>query len=587
MAQNVKEKIPIGPTLRRLLRIAGGQQVWLAVSLVIVVLEAATNLGFNQGLARFIDTVSQKDAVGFWYWFWFSGAFSVAGIPLSYFRALLINLFSERTMTRLRLMIAQRSAVLPMRSLEERHSGDMLAVINADLQKLKDMTGGLLLDIVSNIVMGLAALGMLIAISWQLTLVSLIMMPVFFMLMSRINQPMAQRSNEVQEAIGKTTSVAQDGLSGLMVTKAFNLEKVMDARYHQANQMALWKGLALARLRAITQSTGFGVAIFPFLITLGFGGYLAITGKLTFGFLMAFINLMNFVANPIASLPTQFARMSEAAGAGKRVFDLLDSEVERTGGESFQVMEDAAAVRVVDVAFHYDAADPVLEGVSFTAPAGQVTAIVGPSGGGKSTVFKLLLGYFPVVKGEVKLFGHDLRDWSLTAARRHIAVVAQDTYLFPVSLAENIALGKPGATQEEIEKAARQANIHDFIASLPQGYQTLAGERGARLSGGQKQRLSLARAIMKDAPILLLDEPTSALDSESEALVQEALDRFMAGRTTIVIAHRLATIRAAQQVLVLAEGRITERGTHDELLARGGRYYDLYHRQFAETGLTA
>ena len=241
------------------------------------------------------------------------------------------------------------------------------------------------------------------------------------------------------------------------------------------------------------------------------------------------------------------------------------------------------------VSFTYKENEPaVLKDISLDIRKGQTVAIVGPSGGGKSTLIKLILGYYPLSAGNMKLFGHNLNDWKLSAAREQMAFVAQDTYLFPVSIGENIRLGKPGASQSEVESAARMANIHDFITSLPQGYDTPAGEWGSRLSGGQKQRISLARAILKDAPILLLDEPTSALDTESERLVQQALDSFTrAGqpdaRTTVVIAHRLSTIQNADRVLVLSSGEIVEQGTHDELLAKGGLYLDLYRRQFEQS----
>jgi ABC-type multidrug transport system fused ATPase/permease subunit len=368
-----------------------------------------------------------------------------------------------------------------------------------------------------------------------------------------------------------------------MVTRAFNLAGIMDDRFRQMNQKALGKGLLLTRLQAVADGSGAVFGVLPFLITFGFGGYLAINGHLTFGNLMAFVVMLNFVANPLSSLPRSIASISEASGAAQRMYQLLDQDTERTDGQNLALDEQVSTViRTEHVDFAYDE-ESVLEDVSLSVHRGQTVAIVGPSGGGKSTMLKLLLGFYPVEEGRLYLFEQDLNRWSLPSAREQMAFVAQDTYLFPVSIAENIACGKPGATQEEIERAARMANIHEYIISLPEGYSTLVGERGVRLSGGQRQRLSLARAILKDAPILLLDEPTSALDTESEAMVQEALERFMAGRTTIVIAHRLSTIRNADWVLVLEGGRIVEQGTHDELMSRRGRYQELYLRQFDET----
>jgi len=584
MSGESNQKIPIWPTIRRFLKLSGRNQAWLYIAMGIVVLETTFNITSNFALARFIDAVSAKQASVFILYLGVTLGLQATAIPLTYLRTRSVGLFSERTLAGLRDRIAAQATVLPMRYLEERHTGDVLAVLDADLTRLKKLTASSLIDGVSQSLLAVAALVALFVISWPLALVSTLLIPVMFLIMSRLNQPIARRAQEMQQAIGDTVSIAQDGLGGLMVTRAFNLAGVMDDRFRQANQKAMGKGLALTRFQAAADGSGAVFGVLPFLITFGFGGYLAIHGHLTFGNLSAFIIMLNFVANPLSSLPQIIASIGEASGAAQRMIQILDQDAERTDGKRFPFDEKAAVVRLEHVDFAYGA-ETVLKDVSLSVQPGQTVAVVGPSGGGKSTLLKLLLGFYPLEENRLFLFEQDLNDWSLRSAREHMALVAQDTYLFPVSIAENIACGKPGASQAEIERAARMANIHEYIVSLPEGYRTLVGERGVRLSGGQRQRISLARAILKDAPILLLDEPTSALDTESEALVQEALERFMAGRTTIVIAHRLSTIRDAHRVLVLEAGRIVEEGSHDELMSRAGRYKELYLRQFDETDL--
>jgi ABC-type multidrug transport system fused ATPase/permease subunit len=587
MAEATQQKIPVWPTIRRLLKLSGRNQFWLYGAFLVAVLETAATIAWNRTLAQFIDAVTTGAYATYLQYLWLTLLIISSGIPLGYLHTRTIGLFSEKTLALLREKIAAHAARVPMRYLEERHTGDLLSVVNADLAKLKNLTANALLNVVSQSIMAIAAMVTLYVISWQLALASTLLIPLMLVIMGRLNQPVAQRTQEMQAEIGETVSVAQDGLGGLMVTKAFNLGQVMEQRFHASNQKVLAKGLQVSRLQAAADANGSIFGVLPFLITFGFGGYLTIAGHLSFGNLMAFINLLNFVANPLGSLPPAFASIAEASGAAQRIFDFLDQPPERSGGEDFSAQNDAASiVRLEHVNFTYGE-EPILKDLNLDIRAGETVAVVGPSGGGKSTLLKLILGFYPTAAGSLSLFKHDLNEWSLPAARKQMSFVAQDTYLFPVSIAENIACGHPGAGQAEIERAARLANIHDFIASLPEGYQTLVGERGARLSGGQRQRISLARAILKDAPLLLLDEPTSALDTESEALVQEALERFMVGRTTVVIAHRLSTIRDANRVLVLEAGSIIEEGTHEELISREGRYRELYLRQFEDTGLAA
>jgi ABC-type multidrug transport system fused ATPase/permease subunit len=584
---------PVVPSIRRLLKIAGRQSAWLYAALAFDLILAVLSILGIDFMRRIFDAVLAGQTATFWHYTWLLLALNIPGALFSYLKTRGIGLFSERTQAKLRQAIAAHSTLLPVSYLEQRHSGDLLSVLNADLAKLKTLLSDNLKDFFFQTVRFVFALTYIISINWVLALVSTILTPAIFILISRLTQPVSQRSEEMQDEIGQVNSLAQDSLSGAMVVKSFNLAAILDERFHLANMKALKKGLVVARYWSLINGLSFGLIIMPFIIAMGLGGYLVIDKNMTFGGLFAFINLLNFVVNPLGSLPGIIASIGEACGAAQRVFKLIDSPGERQDGailgskavalpfDSLAATETAPAIQFKDVSFAYSADSPVLKHVSLSIPRGQTVAIVGPSGGGKTTLLKLILGYYPLPDEAVQLFGADLNAWQLSAARQQMAFVAQDTYLFPVSLGENIGCGRPGASQAEIENAARQANIHEFIAGLPEGYATNAGEWGARLSGGQKQRISLARAILKDAPILLLDEPTSALDAESEALIQEALDRFARQRTTVVVAHRLSTIKNANRVVVLQEGQIIEEGTHAELIARGGLYLELYQGQFA------
>lgn len=572
---------PFFSSISRLLQLAGRHKTWFYVTLVVDLIQAVLIVVQYNFLRKLFDAVQASDRQGFLTILLYWVVIALVVVPLTFFRTRSLGWFSERTLADIRQKVAVRLNGLPVGYMEERHSGDFLSVINADLAKVKTLTGSSLLDLYSQACNGIAALVYIIFVSWQLALVSLLATPLVFAILSALSAPIAKLTTDMQTGIGRLNSVAQDGLNGLPISKSFNLEKVLDERFKQANRWVIYKGVAIARLRSGVDILSTVVGFTPFLIAFGYGGYLAINGMITFGAIVAFISLLNYVVNPLGNIPRLIASISESLGAAQRIFQVLDHDLERSSGTVTRPpLLAGPVIRFKDLSFAYQPDTPILRQVNLEVQSGEKIAIVGPSGSGKSTLLKLILGYYPVEDGCVYLYGEDLNYWQLEAARQQMALVAQDTYLFPVSVEENIACGRLGASQGAIEQAATAANIHDFIQTLPQGYQTTVGERGARLSGGQRQRLSLARAILKDAPVLLLDEPTSALDSESEALVQEALDRFMADHTTIVIAHRLSTIKNADRVLVLDQGRIIEQGTHQELLAKGGLYQELYHKQF-------
>ena len=465
MAVEKTPKISLRTSIRRLLQLSGRGQVWLYTAMAMAVLNTVLTVAAMLCVARFVDAVTANRPNEFFSYLGLTVLFFLLTVPVEYLRTRCIGLFSERTMAGLRDKIAAQATVLPMRYLDERHTGDFLSVVNADLSRLQKLTANSLLDAVAQTVMAVGALGTLIFISWQLALVSTLMIPVMFIVMSKLSQPVAQRSNEMQEAIGETLSIAQDGLAGLMVTKAFNLVGVMDARFEKMNQTALGKGLLLARLRAATDGGGFIFGILPFLVTFGYGGYLTINGLLTFGSLMAFINMLNYVANPLSQLPPVIANIGEASGAAQRMFQIFDQDGERAGGGSFTAQPSAEVLRLAHTHFSYGD-EPVLKDVNLSIRKGETVAVVGPSGGGKSTLLKLVLGYYPPESGQVLLFEHDLESWSLEAARQQMAFVAQDTYLFPVSIWPRISpAANPGPARPRSNR--RRAWPISTISSLP------------------------------------------------------------------------------------------------------------------------
>jgi ATP-binding cassette subfamily B protein/subfamily B ATP-binding cassette protein MsbA len=390
---------------------------------------------------------------------------------------------------------------------------------------------------------------------------------------------MRERAREQRDSEGRMASVVEQTLGAMPAIQAFTRESDQELRFrHHAHQTV--------RAYARSALTGMGFQFVTGLVlTLGTaavlyaGGLLALEGAITAGTIVVFVSYVATLYDPIESLSHTAQTIQNAAAETDRVMEIMEIEpavADRTGARDLPV---AGPIRYEGVTFGYDPGRTVLHGISFQADPGEVLAIVGPTGAGKTTLASLLVRFFDPWRGQVTIGGTDIRDFTLSSLRSQIALVLQDPFIFPTTIAENISLGKPDASREEIVAAAEAANAHSFIARLPDGYDSLVGERGATLSGGEKQRLSIARAFVKDAPLLILDEPTSALDARTEGMLLDALERLMQGRITLVIAHRLSTIRAADEILVLDQGTIVERGPHERLLMAGGLYSSLYRSQ--------
>ncbi len=414
-----------------------------------------------------------------------------------------------------------------------------------------------------------------------LTLVAITIVPLMIFTMRRFSSPMLERSYDQQLAEGEMYETIEQTLTGLPVVQAFGREDAGDKRFGDNTEQILGATIAMTWAQfkfklLIGVATALGTAAVFWL-----GASHSLSGALTTGTLLVFLAYLGSLYGPLEEMSYSSSTITEAAGSARRVVEVLDAPAEVADAPDAIALEEVRGqVTYEHVGFGYERERPVLEDVSFEVHPGQVLAIVGATGAGKSTLVSLLPRFFDPDAGRVLLDGHDLRSLRVKTVRDNVSLVLQESFLFPFSIGENIAYGRPEASSEEIEAAARAANAHEFISALPEGYDTVVGERGATLSGGERQRVAIARALLKDAPILILDEPTSALDAETEGMLLEALDRLMAGRTTLVIAHRLSTIRGADQIVVLEHGHVIEAGSHQELIEHDGTYARMHGIQF-------
>ncbi len=497
-----------------------------------------------------------------------------------------IQLAGQKAIQDIRNQVYAATVRMDMAFFTRRTTGELMSHATNDISTMQNGMANVVCGLFREILSACSLLGVIFYRNWQLAIFSFVVIPLTAYPAQLIGKKIKRASGRSLDVMGGLTAILQESFSGIKVIKAFGLEESAIERFRSGNRDYFTQYRKFIKYDAMSMPVSETIISFGIAAVVYFGGSQVMSGRMTASEFFSFIAAMVMVFNPIKKLQNAYNALQRSAGAAERVFALLDEPrrvQERPGAVALG--RSTGLVEFRDVCFSYGA-EPILRDVSLEVRPNSMVALVGPSGSGKSTLVSLLPRFYDVESGIISIDGHDIRDLTLDSLVAQIALVDQETTLFHESIANNIRYGKPDATLDEVMEAARTAYAHDFIMQLPQGYDTGIGDRGVRLSGGQRQRLCIARALLKNAPILILDEATSALDTESEQMVQQALDNLMQNRTTFVVAHRLSTVQHADAIVVLDQGRIVEQGTHETMLAAGGLYSRLHALQFCDAGGT-
>lgn len=559
----------------------------LLLGILCLVLSSVTLLSFPYFAGKLLDVASGKGG------FILSSINQIALVLLgilivqgvfSFIRVYTFAIVSEKTLADIRLSVYEKMLWLPLPFYDKRRVGELISRITSDVGVLQDAFTVTLAELLRQVMVLVAGTIVIFVLTPKLTLFMLLTFPVLVLAALFFGRFIRKLSKKTQDQLASTNVIVEETLQSITVVKSFTNEVFEAARYKKSLREVVRIALHAAKYRGVFISFTI-VALFGGIVAVSwYGAFLVQAGEVTVGELFSFVLYTTFIGGSIAGLGDIYSQLQKSVGASERIMEILAETDEKEGSATSLRLE--GKIQFKEVAFSYPTrADlPVLRAIDFEIDAGQKVALVGPSGSGKSTIASLLLRYYQLNEGVVLVDGKPIHDYPLSGYRSNIGVVPQEVILFGGTIRENIAYGKPTATDQEIEEAARKANALDFILSFPEQMNTLVGDRGVKLSGGQRQRVAIARAILKDPKILILDEATSSLDAESERLVQDALENLMEGRTTIIIAHRLSTIRKVDRILVIKEGAIAESGSHDELADRSdGIYSNLLRLQFEES----
>ena len=497
-----------------------------------------------------------------------------------YMGAWTVENMRTRTLQRMRNEMFSKVVDMNVGYFSDQRKGDIISKITSDVGVVQFCITNTLQVAFREPFLIIGYTVMMVAISWELALFSVLFLPVVALIIGSIVKRLRHPARTSQQRMGELVSTLDESLSGIKVIKSYNATGYVKQKFYDLSEDLARLTLSMARRQQLASPMSEFLGISAVGVILVFGGSLVFKDALSPEGFIAFIAMFSQITRPVRTFIDQFSNINQGIAAGERIFSIIDAQSEiqdKPGAIELDGLKDKIEFR--DIHFSYDGSREVIEGISFEIKRGETVALVGPSGGGKSTLSELIPRFYDVKAGDILIDGVSVRYYTQDSLRAHMSVVAQDTVLFNDTIEGNIAMGKAGATHDEIVEAARIANADCFIQEAPEGYQTNIGDRGVKLSGGQRQRLSIARAVLKNPEILILDEATSALDTESEKLVQDALNKLLVGRTSVVIAHRLSTIHNADKIIVVDHGRVAEQGTHTELLAKGGIYAKLIELQ--------